>query len=125
MGKFNADRAKIRQCIEQLAMSRNIRSFYPEYICKLLGIEMKQVIQELQLLVEDGCLDLKYEIRSNEEVNIVKRVEDYNQVLGKTLEDNLSGEIFEVEMQNIFPCYYINKEYREYLKKKYMKQKFL
>lgn len=125
MGKFNVNRVKVQQCVEQLAISKSIRSFYPEYVSKILGIPMDDVIRELAKLVEDGCLELKFEIKSTESTNIVKLVDDFSNYIGTDLEDNMTGEIFEVEYDNIFPCYYICKEYRDYLKKKLILQRVL
>lgn len=117
MGRFNANKIEIQQCVEQLARTKSIRSFYPEYICGVLGIPMDDVIIELKRLVEDGILELKFEIKSPESANIVKSVDDFNEYIGEDLEDIMTGEIFDVEYENIFPCYYIAKEYRDYLKK--------
>lgn len=52
----------IEEVVDQIAFSR-VRRFYPTYIQKVTGIPLNEVFNFLLTLVEDGRLNLMWEIR--------------------------------------------------------------
>ncbi|AND84303.1 hypothetical protein GTH52_06910 [Clostridium tyrobutyricum] len=110
---------EIDSYIEKLASNKNVKSFYPIAICKMLKFPIKLVINRLNKLVNMGYLKLKFEIRCDN-FDIMDIVDSYEDYLGKNIEceDCDSVTEFVIGLENIFPIYYINDNYREYIKKK-------
>lgn len=118
MAKFNANSAKIEDYIEEVARKSRINSFYPQTVSRKLNIPMDIVLIELSKLSEVGKIDLKYQIRCLDDLNTIDVVEQYTDMLDKEVFCNICGESIKVTYSNIYPVFYINKEYREYIKKK-------
>jgi hypothetical protein len=122
MAKFNASSAKIEDYVEEIARKSRIKSFYPQTVSRKLNIPMDIVLIELSKLKEDGKVDLKYQIRCLDDLNTIEIVEQYEDILDKEIFCNICGEKIKVTYSNIYPVFYINKEYREYIKKKLIMQ---
>lgn len=118
MAKFNANSAQIEDYVEEIARKPRVKSFYPQTVSRKLNIPIDIVIIELSKLVEDGKIDLKYQIRCLNDLTTIKVVDEYKDILEKEVFCNICGESINVFYSNIYPVYYINKDYREYLKKK-------
>lgn len=103
----------IEEVVDQIAFSR-VRRFYPTYIHKITDIPLNEVFNYLLILVEDGRLKLKWEIRCPDlECNLIIRTERIEDYLHKIIECNdCEGEIF-VSESLIFPVFEINEHYRE------------
>ena len=118
MSTFNENAIEVQKCIESMALRSRIVSFYPESVSRKLGIQLDIIIIELNKLCDDGILELKYEIKCTENFDLVNTVIDYKEYLGTSILCKYCGEEFQVEYNNIYPVYYIAKEYKEYVKKK-------
>ncbi|MBZ9635567.1 hypothetical protein [Clostridium sp. FP1] len=109
---------EIDNVVEQIASKSIIKSFYPWYISKVLELSLDKVVPRLNYLVLGDSIKLKYEIRCDEDSDIIEIVDDYGKYLGNTLYCRSCNEDIEITLENIFPLYYINDEYRECVKKK-------
>ena len=118
MAKFNANSAKIEDYVEEIARKPKIKSFYPQTVSRKLNIPMDIVLIELSKLSEAGRIDLKYQIRCLDDLNTIYVVEQYTDILDKEVFCNICGENIKVTYSNIYPVFFVNEEYREYIKKK-------
>ena len=84
--------------------------FYPDYITGTCNISMDESLMELKRLVDDGILELKFEIQTDGKV--VKTINDFREYYGKEI--TYEGKTFVVTFDNVFPCYYISEEYKKY-----------
>lgn len=117
MASFNISSAKIEDYVELMAGKSRIRAFYPQTVSRKLNIPTDIVLLELYKLVDKGKLELKYEIRCLIDSNMIDTVSDYKEIINKTMFCEICGKDIEVEYNNIYPIFYFNKEYREYIKK--------
>lgn len=118
MAKFNANSAKVEDYVKEIARKSRIKSFYPQTVSRKLNIPMDIVLIELSKLSEDGRIDLKYQIRCLDDLNTIDVVDQYENLLDKEVSCNICGENLVVTYSNIYPVFYINEEYKEYVKKK-------
>ncbi|MDU6337425.1 MAG: hypothetical protein E6594_16775 [Clostridium sporogenes] len=118
MAKFNANSAKIEDYVEEISKKSRINSFYPQTVSRKLAIPIDIVLIELSKLSEEGKIDLKYQIRCLDDLNTIQVVDAYEDILDKEICCNICGENIKVTYSNIYPVFYVNKEYKEYLKKK-------
>lgn len=105
--------------IRQLASNQRIRSFHPNFISKRLGLPLNDVIKRLNYLSEGGLLDIKYEIRCLDDLTILKTVDDYSSFLNKEMYCTRCDCDVQIVLENVFPIYVINEEYRNHLKKNF------
>ena len=63
-------------------------------------------------------LEVKYEIKCLIDLSTIKTVNDYNTLVGKAIFCDICGREINITYNNVYPIFYINKEYREYVKKK-------
>lgn len=117
MNKFELNYS-IDNYIERISDSGIVRSFYPNAISKKINIPLTPVLERLSRLVDDGILELKFEIRCHEGSHIIDIVDDYSDCLNKGNYCTFCGEETYIELSNIAPIYYISESYREFLKKK-------
>ncbi|KPU45799.1 hypothetical protein OXPF_05880 [Oxobacter pfennigii] len=103
--------------VDQIALRSFVRSFSPIAVSKVLNLPLNPVIERLNYLKDGKKLTLKYEIRCYEDSNIIKVVDDFSGFIGKKLYCKNCDDEIEVGLDNIFPVYYIDDDYREYLKK--------
>lgn len=103
--------------IEEIVSNSFIKSIYPINIVKNFNVSLEDAVERLNYLVAGGKLKLKYEIRCNDDLNIMKIVEDYSEVINKILYCEHCGKEIEVGLENIYLIYYICEEYREFKKK--------
>lgn len=118
MSKFNANSVEIEDYVKEIAKKARIEAFYPQTISRKLNIPIDIVLIELASLKEDGRIELKYEIKCLEDLNTIKTVDDYNKLIGEKVFCEMCGREIEINYNNIYPIFYINNEYREYIKKK-------
>ena len=118
MAKFNINSAQIEDYVKEIAKKSRIESFYPQTVSRKLNIPIDIVTIELVNLIELGRIDLKYQIRCLYDLNTISVVDEYKSILNESICCNICGAIMDVTYSNIYPVYYINEEYREYLKKK-------
>lgn len=121
MSEFNINAAEIQNCVENMACVTTLKSFYPESISRKLGVPLEMTMIELGKLCEDGKLILKYEIKCLEDMHILATVDDYEKKLGSYIGCDVCGEEIIVDYSNIYPVYYISEEYREFVKKNFIK----
>lgn len=112
-----ASKYDIDDYIKRLASSGKVKSFYPAFIAKKLNLQIKDVVERLEKLVDSDVLELKFEIRCLDDLTILKTVEDYSSYLGKEIYCSRCDEYIEITLENIFPVYYFNNDYKEYVKK--------
>lgn len=108
---------EIDSYVEKAALNKNIQSFYPVAIAKSLELPLNVIIDRLYELSKLGYLDLKFEIRCELDLDIIKTVDDVSCYLGKQMYCEECNDYIEITMDNIFPVYYIKQEYRQYVKK--------
>jgi len=113
---LNVNLCQIKEYVESLARKERVKSFYPQTVSRKLGIPLELVVIELPKLVNEGLIELKYEIRCDE-LHTLETVDNYMDYLNNDLFCNICGEQIEIEYSNIYPIYYINDEYKEFLKK--------
>ena len=118
MSKFNVNSALVEEYVEEVAKKVRVKSFYPQTVSRKLNISLEIVLIELSTLVQNGKLNLKYEVRCLEDLNTIETIENYQETLGTNIHCEICGENIKVEYGNIYPVYYIDKEYREFVKKK-------
>lgn len=104
----------IEEVVDQIAFSR-VRRFYPTYIQKVTGIPLNEVFNFLLTLVEDGRLNLMWEIRCpdfdcNSIIIRTGKIEDF---LYKTIECNHCEDEILVRENLVFPVFEINEDYRD------------
>lgn len=122
MGQFNIEQLQIKDYIEKLASNSRIKYFYPQTISKNIGMPLELVGIVLRRFIEDGYIDLKYEIKCSTDFNTFTTVDDYKAYLGKEEFCDVCGETQEITYSNIYPVYYFNEEYKEFYKKKVKKE---
>ncbi|OAA94064.1 hypothetical protein [Clostridium coskatii] len=113
MSKFEID-----SYVEKLAMNKNVQSFYPVAISKALNLQLNLVLERLNELVSIGYLKLKFEIKCDCNFDTIEIVEDYTKYLGQEVYCEDCGTDVKITLENIFPIYYIEDDYRECVKKK-------
>ncbi len=109
---------KIDSYVENLATSGIVKSFYPNAISKALDIPLTPVLNRLSRLVDDDILELKFEIRCHERAHIIDIVSDYSEYLDRERYCKFCGCNVYLDLSNISPIFYINDNYKKYLKKK-------
>lgn len=118
MAKFNVNSAQIEDYVKEVAQKPRIKSFYPQTVSRKLNIPLDIVTIELLNLIEEGKIDLKYQIRCLDDLNTIRVVDEYKSILNKEICCDICGLNVKVTYSNIYPVYYISEEYREYVKKK-------
>lgn len=118
MSKFNASSLEIEDYVKEIASKARIQAFYPQTISRKLNIPIDIVLIKLSELKEDGRIELKYEIKCLEDLNTIETVDYYDRLIGEKVFCEICGEEIEINYNNIYPIFYINNEYREYIKKK-------
>lgn len=118
MAKFNINSQRIKDYIEDMAKQARKISFYPQAISRKLNIPIDLVMIELTNLMNEGIVDLKYEIRCSDDLNIIKTVDNYENIIHTELYCDECGNYVEITNSNIYPIYNINEEYKKYIKSK-------
>lgn len=118
MAKFNVNSAQIEDYVKEVAQKPRIKSFYPQTVSRTLNIPLDIVTIELLNLIEKGRINLKYQIRCLDDLNTIMVVSEYKSILNDEICCDICGSNIKVTYSNIYPVYYINEEYREYVKKK-------
>lgn len=121
MFNFNTNAVEIEDYVEGIARKSRVESFYPQAISRKLNIPIELVLIELEKLIPVGKIFIRYEIKCLEDSNTICTVNDYKDSLGKKLFCEICGKDITINYNNIYPVYYINEEYKEYLKKKVIK----
>lgn len=116
LNKFNYNSQRIKDYIEYLSINFDEVSFYPRAISNVLNLELHFVISELNNLIGRGIIDLKFEIRTTDDLKLIKIVDRYYDILNQKISCS-SGETFIITEKNIYPIYFINKEYKDYIQK--------
>lgn len=103
----------IEESVEQLGFSR-VKRFYPTYIHKITNVPLDRVFDYLLILVEDGRLNLKWEIRCPDLYcgSKIKRIEKIETYLHETIECPDCENEFCVRESMTFPVFEINPSYR-------------
>lgn len=112
-----ADMFDIDNYVDQLAIKNFIRSFSPAAVSKALSLPLNPVIDRLNYLTAGNKLILKYEIRCNDDLSIIAVTDDFSDYIGKRCYCKGCNEEIEIGLDNVFPMYYIDADYREHLKK--------
>ena len=98
--------------IEQYALTKTLKSFYPSAIVQQTDLPIAQVKVFLDSLVDNGTLEVNYEIRCSDDVYYIDTVKDFKKYLGKEMDCYDCNETFEVTLDNIFPVYSVSESYR-------------
>lgn len=118
MTKFNANSVKIEDYVEEIARKSRVKAFYPQTVSRKLNIPIDIVLIELSKLTDNGKLELKYEIKCLDDLNTIKTISEYNELIDKEIFCEICSENIKITYSNIYPIFYICEDYREYLKKK-------
>lgn len=124
MCKFNKNYKLIEQYIENAALSSKIMSVYPETISRRLGISIDLVVDEMIGIVNKGYVQVKYEIRCVESLDVIEEVDDYRPLINKELDCTICGKNEIISYSNIYLKYVINKEYRDFIKENHSPRQF-
>lgn len=116
LNKFNYNSQRIKDYIEYLSVNFDEASFYPKAISDILNLQLHFVIAELNNLIESGIVNLKFEIRTTDDLKLIKIVNKYHDILNQKICCS-SRETFIITEKNIYPIYFINKEYKDYIQK--------
>lgn len=124
MCKFNKNYKLIEQYIENAALSSKIMSVYPETISRRLGISIDLVVDEMIGIVNKGYVQVKYEIRCVESLDVIEEVDDYRPLINKELDCTICGKNEIISYSNIYLKYVINEEYRDFIKENHSPRQF-
>lgn len=117
-GRNMANKFDIDSLINQMAVSSTLKSFYAISICRKLNLPIDPVLERLNYLVSGSVLNVKYEIRCDNDSHIIAIVDNYKSLLGKDVMCSHCDRMIIVDLENIYPLYFFNNEYVEHLKKK-------
>ncbi|MDF2610057.1 MAG: hypothetical protein K0R92_1531 [Lachnospiraceae bacterium] len=118
MSDLNINLCQIKDYIEYLARKSRVNYFYPQTISRKLYIPIDLIVIELSKLVNDGVIELRYEIRCSDDLNIIDTLDNYDDLFNKKVHCEICGDEIEISYNNIYPVYYINPTYKDYVKKK-------
>ncbi|MCY7919578.1 hypothetical protein [Bacillus vallismortis] len=123
MGINWKQKSEIDEVIKEIACSRVIR-FYPTYISKITLINLDTVFEYLLELVDDGSLNILWEIRCPDfDCNsVILRTHNLSEIMGKEIECDYCENGLLVRRQHVFPVFEINDDFREFLKQSKKKQ---
>ncbi len=113
-----ANQIDILNFVENLAISPYVDSFYPYTICRTYDLPLEDVLDSLNAMIQLGLLDLKYEIRCDNDANILEIVDKYSNYLGRKYYCYECNEEIEISIENVCPIFYITEKYKENMKKK-------
>lgn len=111
---FNPKNQMVRDYVEILANKPRLLSFYATEISNSLSITIEESFEELNKLVTEGILNIKYEIRTIPGLNKIDTVTEYQEIIGKKIE--YEGIEYIIMYENIFPVYFIDEGFKNYLK---------
>ena len=83
-GLFNSNLFMIQDYIVLLAQKEE-KVFYPQTISRILDIPMDLVVTELNKLISEGLICLKYQIRCNNDLHTLCEVDDFNNILNNSI----------------------------------------
>jgi hypothetical protein len=115
---------EINEVVETIAFSK-VQRFYPTIVNKVTDIPLEKTFDYLLTLVQDGELNLKWEIKCPHYdcLNTLLKVENIDDYLGKTIEcEDCYREIL-IKRSIVFPTFEVNDEYREYIRDNKKKRK--
>lgn len=106
MSKWEVDKA-----VEQLAKDTPELKFYPTLIQTKTNMKLSSVFERLLELVKDNRLSLKWENKCLccKKINTDEKFEDDN------YQCKYCNSKYKLELDNIFPCFGLTKEYVEYI----------
>lgn len=102
----------IRHIIEQFAFSK-VKSFYPETILKFVDKPLDEIVPRLNELCKEDILQLKFEIRCPQDAYTVKIVDKIEPLINNYFECDKCGHEFKLDLNYVYPKYYISNEYKE------------
>lgn len=117
MSRLNLNLCLIQDYVDTLASKQRVKKFYPQTVSRKLNMPLEIVVIELTKLIQEGKIELKYEIRCSEDLNRIDNVIDYNPLIDDTRFCEVCGENVEITYSDVYPVYYISEEYKK-LKKK-------
>ena len=120
-GLFDEKNGEIRVLVENFA-SRRVKSFYPESIQQEVGLSLDDIVIRMERLRYDNIVQLKFEVRCEQDFSPIITVDNYTTVLGKNMVCPECGREVTVSESCIYPKYFITDSYREFVKKKRQNQ---
>lgn len=111
---FNPKNQMVRDYVEKLAAKPRLISFYATEISNSLSITIEESFEELNKLVKEGILNIKYEIRTIPGLDKIETVTEFQKIIGKKIE--YDGMEYIIMYENIFPVYFIDENFKDYLK---------
>ncbi|MED3897396.1 hypothetical protein P4797_20700 [Priestia aryabhattai] len=117
-------KTKIDEFIKKLAVSP-VKRFYPTAVTNYTGVNLKEAFDYLVELERHGILHLYWEAKCPNYgcSRVLGTFEDFNAApLGKTM-NCVCGHEFELQLDDIFPIFEIDKEYREHIKSEMAEKK--
>ena len=79
-------------------------------------MNMTTVLKRLDRFINDGVLDLRYEVKCGDRHDI-DTVSNYSNHYDKEIFCNDCNDLIPIGFSNIYPVYHINREYKNYIKK--------
>lgn len=125
MERYDEKYDEIRDIVSSMAMSK-YKSFYPEHIKGLIPeLSLEDIVKKLEPLRQEGAVTLRFEIRCPEDFTVLTIVDNYVELIGTEIYCRECNKEIYISEDNIYPKYFINDEYRNYLKKKSKKELML
>lgn len=110
---FNQNGEIIREYIKKLALNKRLAFFYVTDISNNLLIPIDKCFEELNKLVSEEILYVKYEIRTLPDLDVIEIVDNYENLLDTTI--MFEDTEYNISYDNIFPIYYISDEYKRFV----------
>lgn len=110
---FNQNGEIIREYIKKLALNKRLAFFYVTDISNNLLIPIDKCFEELNKLVSEEILYVKYEIRTLPGLDVIEIVDNYENLLDTTI--MFEDTEYNISYDNIFPIYYISDEYKRFV----------
>lgn len=97
-----------------------ITKFYPSAIAKITGLPLAVSFERLLKLVEDGRLNLEFEVACPNCFHTVRTVCEKEDLSTDELECEHCGEEFAVSKEYLIPVFHVSRDYRDDVKKNHV-----
>lgn len=110
---FNKNAELVKEYIKKLALKKHLQFFYATEVANHLSLPLEECFKELDKLVSEEILHIRYEIRTIPELDVIDIVDDYSNIVNKTM--LYEDEEYEISYENIFPIYYIDENFKKFV----------
>ena len=109
---FNKNAELVKEYVKKLALKKYLEFFYATDVANHLSLPLKECLEELDKLVSQEILHIRYEIRTIPELDLIDVVDYYLSVLNTNM--SYEDKEYEISYENIFPIYYIDEEFKKF-----------